>query len=278
MCVWRVCFWIGVPPRQPRPYFHAAGFSPGLRSKVSLLVPGFPVDRARVVGQRVDARPVDVDGVLGGLADGAVVAGAGERDAFQVGFADLLRGGSEQRQRIDVARRERLRAHEHARQSDRDDSREESVHASPPGEPKGSRHKRDCADRTAAAADQLQRRGDDDRAGRRQPIEIAQAGQAELAVAVHDVVIRKRRIESCRPGPHRCRSFPRRRRARRDRSRAAATSLDRIPGACGPSSRTLRNAAPDRRAPSGSQQHPRAARNAAVRVTPISRAPATSSR
>ncbi len=39
MCVCRVCFWIGVPPRQPRPYFHDAGFKPGLRSKVSLLVP-----------------------------------------------------------------------------------------------------------------------------------------------------------------------------------------------------------------------------------------------
>ena len=37
--VWCACCWSGVPPFQPSPYFHDAGFSPGLRSNVSLLVP-----------------------------------------------------------------------------------------------------------------------------------------------------------------------------------------------------------------------------------------------
>jgi hypothetical protein len=40
-----------------------------------------PVNRARVIGQRIDARPVDVDGILEGLADRAAVAGAAVGDA-----------------------------------------------------------------------------------------------------------------------------------------------------------------------------------------------------
>ena len=202
MCVCRVCFWIGVPPRQPRPYFHDAGIEPGLAIERLLARAGFPVDRPRVVGQRVDARPVDVRRSYSAVwPDGAVVAGAGERDAAQVRLADLLRRRREQRQRIDVARRKRLRAHQSAGQRDRDDAAEESVHARLPANLDVRRDECDRADRTAAAADDLQRRGDHHRAGRRQSIEIAEAGQAELAVAVHDVVIRKRRIERRRPGP-----------------------------------------------------------------------------
>ena len=49
--------------------------------------------------------------------------------------------------------------------------------------------------RASASVHDLERRGDDDRAGGGQLIEIAQAGQAELAVPVHDAVIRERRIE-----------------------------------------------------------------------------------
>ena len=67
-----------------------------------------PVDGAGVVVQRVDPRPVDVDGVLVGLPDGAAVAGARERDAAEVGFADLGRRGGEDRHRVHVARREAL--------------------------------------------------------------------------------------------------------------------------------------------------------------------------
>ena len=83
MCVCRRRFCVGVPSCQPRPYFHDAGFRPGLRSKVSLLVPVLPVDGARVVGQRVDPRPVDVDRVLEGLAHRAAVARAREGDALR---------------------------------------------------------------------------------------------------------------------------------------------------------------------------------------------------
>ena len=70
---------------------------------------GFPVDGAGVVVQRIDARPVDVDGVLERLADRARVAGAGVGDALQVGFADLLRGGGQQGSRVDISGRESLR-------------------------------------------------------------------------------------------------------------------------------------------------------------------------
>ena len=101
MCVWRGCFWVGVPSCQPRPYFHDGGIQARLAVERLLAGAGLPVDGARVVGQRVDARPVDVDGVLERLADGAAVAGAREGDALQVGLADLLRRRRQQRLRID---------------------------------------------------------------------------------------------------------------------------------------------------------------------------------
>src|SRR5258708_3653656 len=48
---------------------------------------------------------------------------------------------------------------------------------------------------TAGASDDFQRRCNDDRSGRRKLIEIAQTGQTKLAAAVHEVVIRKRRVK-----------------------------------------------------------------------------------
>src|SRR5579864_8835947 len=54
---------------------------------------------------------------------------------------------------------------------------------------------RDHAQRAAAAADELERGGDDDRAGRRQLVEVAQARQAEAAGAVHQGMTRERRVE-----------------------------------------------------------------------------------
>src|SRR5688572_14182686 len=59
----------------------------------------------------------------------------------------------------------------------------------------GCSHQRDCSNRAATPPHELQWRGDHDRASRWQSIQIAQAGESELAAAVHDVVIRKRRIE-----------------------------------------------------------------------------------
>src|SRR6185436_8615535 len=53
----------------------------------------------------------------------------------------------------------------------------------------------DDAQRAAAAVDDLERRRDDYRAGRRQLIEVAETREAELAGAVHDGVIGKRRRE-----------------------------------------------------------------------------------
>ena len=57
-------------------------------------------------------------------------------------------------------------------------------------EPRLIWHQRNRPSRAAATMQNLQRRGDDDGAGRRQLIEIAKALQAELAVAVHDGVAR----------------------------------------------------------------------------------------
>src|SRR5258708_20055717 len=54
---------------------------------------------------------------------------------------------------------------------------------------------------TAGASDDFQWCGNDDRAGRRKLIEIAQTGQTKLAAAVHEVVIRKRRVKRCRLPP-----------------------------------------------------------------------------
>src|SRR5439155_25797179 len=79
--------------------------------------PRLPVRRARVVGERVDARPVDVLLRFFLLADGAVVRGAGNRDAIQLVVPDRLDGGVENRLRINVARGELLlRGYRTARQ------------------------------------------------------------------------------------------------------------------------------------------------------------------
>lgn len=62
-------------------------------------------------------------------------------------------------------------------------------------------HERQHADGAATTADNLQRRGDDDGAGRRQLVEVAEAGEAELPRAVHRRVIREGGIEAARlPG------------------------------------------------------------------------------
>src|SRR5258708_8722498 len=54
---------------------------------------------------------------------------------------------------------------------------------------------------TAGASDDFQWRGNDDRAGRRKLVEIAQTGQTKLAASMHEVVIRKRRVKSGGPPP-----------------------------------------------------------------------------
>lgn len=59
--------------------------------------------------------------------------------------------------------------------------------------PRGSN--RDHAEGTSAPADQLERCGYDDGPGRRQPIQLTQARQPELACPVHRGVIGKRRRE-----------------------------------------------------------------------------------
>ena len=80
--------------------------------------PGFPIDGAGVVGQRVDARPVDVDGVLERLADGAAVARPREGDALEIRFADFPGSGRQQRRGIDEPRRKLLRGRVDAQQHD----------------------------------------------------------------------------------------------------------------------------------------------------------------
>src|SRR5262245_47553290 len=57
------------------------------------------------------------------------------------------------------------------------------------------RHNRQNSERTAAAIDDLERRRNHDRTRGRQLVEIAEAREAELAGAVHDVVVGERRIE-----------------------------------------------------------------------------------
>ena len=110
---------------------------PRRRIQARLAIEGFlararvPVDGARVVGQRVDARPVDVDGVLVGLPDRAGVAGAGERDALQIGFADFSSRGGEKRRRVDVAGRKLLRG-QLCSQQQRQGYRDANPHVSSP--------------------------------------------------------------------------------------------------------------------------------------------------
>src|SRR5207247_7901228 len=57
-------------------------------------------------------------------------------------------------------------------------------------------HHRDHPHRAAAAAEDLERCGNDNRTRRRQLIEIAEARQPELPGAVHDRMVWKRRVES----------------------------------------------------------------------------------
>ena len=78
--------------------------------------PGFPVDGARVVGHLIDSRPVDVDGLLEGLADRAAVARARKRDALQVGLANFLGRRRQQRRGIDIPGRKLLGRHVDAQQ------------------------------------------------------------------------------------------------------------------------------------------------------------------
>src|SRR5207244_106313 len=61
-----------------------------------------------------------------------------------------------------------------------------------------NRHQRQHPQRATGTVDDLQRRCDDDRSGRRQLIEIHQARQAELVRAVHDRVAREHRLEARR--------------------------------------------------------------------------------
>src|SRR3712207_91312 len=57
------------------------------------------------------------------------------------------------------------------------------------------RSDREHAQRATAAFDDLERRGDHDRAGGRKLVEIAEAGKAKLAGAMHQRMVRKRRVE-----------------------------------------------------------------------------------
>src|SRR2546427_4997911 len=62
--------------------------------------------------------------------------------------------------------------------------------------------------RAARAVDNLQWRGDDYGAGRWELIQVAQAGQAKLAAAVHDVVVRERRVKGSGPAGVRPQPLP----------------------------------------------------------------------
>src|SRR5450631_1608440 len=64
------------------------------------------------------------------------------------------------------------------------------------GYPWSGGNQRQSADGTARAVLDLQRRRDENGTGRRQLIEIGQAGKAELAGAVHQRVRRERWLES----------------------------------------------------------------------------------
>src|SRR5262249_46539795 len=61
-----------------------------------------------------------------------------------------------------------------------------------------SPYDRDHAERTSGTVHDLERRGNDHGAGGAKLVEIAKAGESELAAAVHHIMIRKRRIEAGR--------------------------------------------------------------------------------
>jgi len=67
---------------------------------------GVVVDRPAIVRQRVDARPVHVDGGFEGLSHRAAIPGSREGDAPEIGLADLLGRGRQNRGGIDESRRE----------------------------------------------------------------------------------------------------------------------------------------------------------------------------
>src|SRR5580692_5795491 len=127
---------------------------------------------------------------------------------------------------------------------------------------------RDHAHGTAAASDELERSGNDHSPGRRQLVELAEAGQTELSGAVHHRVVRKRGVERASltgVGADRFDADAEhvpvlRQHARRVGVEARAV---RAVGSGVDERRPIRSAAPPR-----SQEHPRAAGHATVRALP----------
>ncbi len=78
---------------------------PGLAIELLVHHARIPVHRPRVVGQRIDARPVDVARRLALLPDGAAIRGSGNRDAPQAVGADGFGGGIQDGLRVEVAGR-----------------------------------------------------------------------------------------------------------------------------------------------------------------------------
>src|SRR5215813_82224 len=58
-----------------------------------------------------------------------------------------------------------------------------------------SRYQRNHSHRASRSADDLKRRGDHDRAGQWQTVEVDEACQSELSMTVHHEVIAERRVE-----------------------------------------------------------------------------------
>ena len=107
-----------------------------------------------------------------------------------------------------VARRARpagpIRAAERGRRRDRGIAQRRAAHGRG-GLLAGRRlDEREHARRAAGAADELQRRDDEQRAGRRQLGEVGELREAVLARAEQEVVHRERRVEAAAPRPRRC--------------------------------------------------------------------------
>src|SRR4051812_39991377 len=80
-------------------------------------------------------------------------------------------------------------------------NRSAETHTTTPHSPRSCGSNCQYTDRAATATDDLQGRGDDDRAGRGQPIQVREAGEAKPARAVHDRVVREGWVEAARlPG------------------------------------------------------------------------------
>ena len=92
-----------------------------------------------------------------------------------------------------------------------------------------ARHQRQNAQRAARALLDLQGRGEDDRAGRRQEIEVGQALQAVAAFAVHIEMRRETAARNAAPGRRRCRWSRCRSRARRAPPPAISPLRGRVP-------------------------------------------------